>query len=72
MGTGGLSLPGVEKAMAEMEGAGAEDLKERFARLGRRVSGGRVAAFNLIFCVEREALQPVSGITARPDRADFG
>jgi dynein light intermediate chain 1 len=35
MGTGGLSLPGVEKAMAEMEG---EDVKDRFARISRRVS----------------------------------
>jgi len=39
MGNGGLSLPGVEKAMAEMEGGSAEDLKEKFARLGRRESG---------------------------------
>lgn len=40
-GTGlGLNLPGVEKAMLEMEGSGltGEDLKEKFARLGRRVS----------------------------------
>lgn len=36
MGAGGLSLPGVEKAMAEMEGQGAEDLKEKFAKLGRK------------------------------------
>jgi dynein light intermediate chain 1 len=34
MGSGGLSLPGVEKAMAEMEG---EDAKDRFARITRRV-----------------------------------
>jgi hypothetical protein len=36
----GLNLPGVEKAMMEMEGSGltGEDLKEKFARLGRRVS----------------------------------
>jgi len=34
MGSGGLSLPGVEKAMAEMEG---EDVKDRFARISRRV-----------------------------------
>jgi hypothetical protein len=35
----GLNLPGVEKAMLEMEGSGltGEDLKEKFARLGRRV-----------------------------------
>ncbi|GFZ44532.1 hypothetical protein JCM24511_02255 [Saitozyma sp. JCM 24511] len=38
MGTGGLSLPGVEKAMVEMEGGGAEEIRERFARLGRRES----------------------------------
>ena len=38
MGSGGLNLPGVEKAMAEMEGGTAEDMKEKFARLGRRVS----------------------------------
>jgi dynein light intermediate chain 1 len=38
MGSGGLSLPGVEKAMAEMEGGTAEDMKERFARIARRVS----------------------------------
>lgn len=38
MGTGGLSLPGVEKVMAEMEGGSVEDMKEKFARLGRRVS----------------------------------
>jgi dynein light intermediate chain 1 len=37
MGSGGLQLPGVERAMLEMEGGTAEDLKERFARLGRRV-----------------------------------
>ncbi len=37
MGTGGLNLPGVEKAMAEMEGGSAEDMKERFARIARRV-----------------------------------
>ncbi len=37
MGNGGLKLPGVEKAMLEMEGGTAEDLKEKFARLGRRV-----------------------------------
>jgi dynein light intermediate chain 1 len=30
MGTGGLSLPGVEKAMAEMEGNAAEDVGARF------------------------------------------
>ncbi|KAK4688250.1 dynein cytoplasmic 1 light intermediate chain, partial [Tremellales sp. Uapishka_1] len=36
--SGGLSLPGVEKAMAEMEGGTAEDLKERFARIARRES----------------------------------
>jgi hypothetical protein len=30
-------LPGVEKAMVEMEGGGAEEIRERFARLGRRV-----------------------------------
>lgn len=36
----GLNLPGVEKAMLEMEGSGltGEELKEKFARLGRRVS----------------------------------
>jgi hypothetical protein len=35
----GLSLPGVEKAMLEMEGSGltGEELREKFARLGRRV-----------------------------------
>jgi dynein light intermediate chain 1 len=35
----GLNLPGVEKAMLEMEGNGltGEELKEKFARLGRRV-----------------------------------
>jgi len=35
----GLNLPGVEKAMLEMEGSGltGEELKEKFARLGRRV-----------------------------------
>ncbi|ORX35111.1 dynein light intermediate chain-domain-containing protein [Kockovaella imperatae] len=38
MGAGGLNLPGVEKAMAEMEGGSADDLKERFAKLGRRES----------------------------------
>ena len=38
MGAGGLSLPGVERAMAEMEGGSAEEMKEKFARLGRRVS----------------------------------
>jgi dynein light intermediate chain 1 len=38
MGAGGLSLPGVEKVMAEMEGSSVEDMKEKFARLGRRVS----------------------------------
>lgn len=38
MGQGGLSLPGVEKVMSEMEGGGAEDVKEKFARLARRVS----------------------------------
>lgn len=38
MGQGGLSLPGVEKVMAEMEGGAAEDIKEKFARLSRRVS----------------------------------
>lgn len=37
MGNGGLNLPGVEKAMMELEGGTAEDLKEKFARLGRRV-----------------------------------
>lgn len=36
MGAGGLTLPGVEKAMAEMEGG--DDVKERFARIARRVS----------------------------------
>jgi len=40
MGAGGLSLPGVEKVMAEMEGSSVEDMKEKFARLGRRVSSG--------------------------------
>jgi dynein light intermediate chain 1 len=34
----GLSLPSVELAMKEMEGASTDDLKERFARLSRRVS----------------------------------
>ena len=38
MDSGGLNLPGVEKAMLEMDGGTAEDLKEKFARLGRRVS----------------------------------
>ncbi|ORY26475.1 dynein light intermediate chain-domain-containing protein [Naematelia encephala] len=38
MGSGGLNLPGVEKAMLEMEGGSAEDLREKFARLGRRES----------------------------------
>ena len=38
MGTGGLSLPGVDKVMQEMEGGSVEDMKEKFARLGRRVS----------------------------------
>jgi hypothetical protein len=35
----GLNFPGVEKAMLEMEGNGltGEELKEKFARLGRRV-----------------------------------
>lgn len=35
----GLNLPGVEKAMLEMEGSvlTGEELKEKFARLGRRV-----------------------------------
>lgn len=37
---GGLSLPGVEKAMMEMEGQGVEDLKEKFAKLGRKEGGG--------------------------------
>lgn len=41
MGGGGmgLNLPGVEKAMAEMEGSRVtgDDLREKFARLGRRV-----------------------------------
>jgi len=37
MGAGGLSLPGVERVMAEMEGGSVEDMKEKFARLGRRV-----------------------------------
>ena len=37
MGSGGLNLPGVEKAMLELEGGTAEDMKEKFARLGRRV-----------------------------------
>lgn len=37
MGGGGLSLPGVEKAMAEMEGS-ADDVKERFGRIARRDS----------------------------------
>lgn len=34
-----MNLPGVEKAMLEMEGNGltGEELKEKFARLGRRV-----------------------------------
>lgn len=40
MGAGGLSLPGVEKAMMDMEGGSVEDMKEKFARLGRRVSQG--------------------------------
>ncbi|WVQ82872.1 hypothetical protein IAT38_005008 [Cryptococcus sp. DSM 104549] len=36
-GSEGLSLPGVEKAMKEMEGVErGEELKEKFARLGRR------------------------------------
>lgn len=39
MGAGGLNLPGVEKAMAEMEGG--DDVKERFARIARRVSALR-------------------------------
>jgi dynein light intermediate chain 1 len=34
--SGGLRLPGVEKAMMEMEGQGAEDLKEKFAKMGRK------------------------------------
>ena len=34
---GGLNLPAVEKAMAEMEGGSAEDLREKFAKLGRKV-----------------------------------
>lgn len=38
MGSGGLNLPGVEKAMMELEGGTVEDMKEKFARLGRRVS----------------------------------
>lgn len=37
MGTGGLSLPAVEKAMAEMEGSAADDLGARFAH-ARKVS----------------------------------
>ena len=45
----GLNLPGVEKAMIEMEGSGltGEDLKEKFARLGRRVSSLPI----LLWCV---------------------
>ena len=48
----GLNLPGVEKAMIEMEGSGltGEDLKEKFARLGRRVS----FAYALIVILEME------------------
>ncbi|WVQ94127.1 hypothetical protein IAU59_001205 [Kwoniella sp. CBS 9459] len=39
-GSEGLSLPGVEKAMADMEGLEkGEELKEKFARLGRKESG---------------------------------
>ena len=47
----GLNLPGVEKAMIEMEGSGltGEDLKEKFARLGRRVC----SAYTLIKPVRR-------------------
>lgn len=37
MGTGGLSLPGVEKAMAEMEGNAADDMGARFSHV-RKVS----------------------------------
>lgn len=35
----GLNLPGVEKAMLDMEGSGlsGEEIKEKFARLTRRV-----------------------------------
>ncbi|BEJ13610.1 hypothetical protein CspHIS471_0307840 [Cutaneotrichosporon sp. HIS471] len=40
MGTGGLSLPGVEKAMAEMEGNAAEDVATRLhARKDSKASG---------------------------------
>ncbi|WVR03075.1 hypothetical protein IAU60_000064 [Kwoniella sp. DSM 27419] len=39
-GSDGLNLPGVEKAMAEMEGSEkGEELKEKFARLTRKESG---------------------------------
>ncbi|WVF66512.1 hypothetical protein IAT40_001252 [Kwoniella sp. CBS 6097] len=39
-GSEGLSLPGVEKAMADMEGLEkGEELKEKFARFGRKDSG---------------------------------
>lgn len=41
VGSGGLSLPGVEKAMQEMEGQGAEDLKDKFAKLGKKVRGAK-------------------------------
>ena len=44
MGAGGLNLPGVEKVMAEMEGGSAEEMKEKFARLGRRVSRPRAGS----------------------------
>jgi hypothetical protein len=51
----GLNLPGVEKAMLEMEGSGltGEELKEKFARLGRRVSSRAQAECKLI-CRKRQ------------------
>ena len=58
MGSGGLSLPGVEKAMSEMEGGSAEELKEKFARLGRRVSGLICESTNGQELIAKESTRP--------------
>ncbi|EJT50405.1 hypothetical protein A1Q1_00337 [Trichosporon asahii var. asahii CBS 2479] len=54
MGAGGLNLPGVEKAMAEMEGG--DDVKERFARIARRQEGKPQSPPNERPAVPNEAL----------------
>ncbi|RXK42689.1 hypothetical protein M231_00245 [Tremella mesenterica] len=77
MGNGGLNLPGVEKVINEMGGS-AEDLKEKFARLGRKDStrpGGPLSPGATPGAVPNEALHnffqgllATKGKTATPSK----